>query len=622
MWLDQPKNKTNMSGTVQIAGWALDSREQWEGKLSKFEILVNGRLVASWDNSRPLWELGNGQIYGIYRPDVCVYLKLASPCQPAATFDYNRTGFDYRWDTTTVKNGQHIITLRAYDNDTSPNVTETSFTVTVANSTQLPYLKKPAISFVIDEMSYNGLVNMNDDLALKRIIHNLKQFQEKYEVYAILSPTLKDKQKVYNTLDTLSQNGIPFILDQMNSIFENDHTSSIYDAKHRIALPISELNGLKQRYGQYFAGLRFMEVLAANHDVILCQAKRQYWCKDPLPEDASYPNEALFNADLIQNQFEFLKANNMFGLWTDWRWWQYDALRLKNSPDWLTFYQNNIKQEQNEETLRGLISKYPGTIVIMYNNNSPEESSRSQMNQWQDILRPFADAGAIGIGLSDQSWMCSNNNCPVEELAQWANNAFQKGAKLVDFQPLYYFWNYPTFSKYEWLDQDSINTNRHTALDPAWKGRGYARENLIKLGQALGVSISNEIGMVGLPPTTRIDSPSQKTLKGVVNINGWAIDNMWQYEGLISSAELYINNSLVASYNQGGGGFYGANRPDVCSHFKLSNNCPANVGYNYAWDTTKVPNGQYVIKLVVTDSDQDVLGKKTQTHTYSVTVQN
>lgn len=105
-WPDDGSGNPKVSGSaVHIQGWALDNKTQSESAISSVTILVDGVQV------------GGNVAHTQNRPDVCA----AYPGRP----DCNNVGFDYTWDSTTVANGLHTITIQALDSDGSPGYAAT-----------------------------------------------------------------------------------------------------------------------------------------------------------------------------------------------------------------------------------------------------------------------------------------------------------------------------------------------------------------------------------------------------------------------------------------------------------------------------------------------------------------
>jgi len=86
-FLDAPASSQMLSETASVAGWVFDN-----GSLGRIEVLVDGTLAGT-------------ATYGYPRPDVASVFP---------NIDAN-TGYLYLLDTTNYSNGQHTITVKAFD---------------------------------------------------------------------------------------------------------------------------------------------------------------------------------------------------------------------------------------------------------------------------------------------------------------------------------------------------------------------------------------------------------------------------------------------------------------------------------------------------------------------------
>ena len=94
-------------------------------------------------------------------------------------------------------------------------------------------------------------------------------------------------------------------------------------------------------------------------------------------------------------------------------------------------------------------------------------------------FREFCGAGARGIALSDQAWISPNPmKTSPRRLAMWARTAFSGGAVLVQTEPVWYWWRWPSGSLHRPPDH---------AQNPAWAG--LPRRNLRVFAKALGVKL-------------------------------------------------------------------------------------------------------------------------------------
>jgi hypothetical protein len=365
---------------------------------------------------------------------------------------------------------------------TAPIMPSTNATTTAATKMAPPaatntaptlkYLQKQALIFQIDQGFGNGIVQNEDAVGLQRLITVLQAFQNKYEVYVTLSSRQADKTKLDWALGILAQNNIQFILEVYASDALSTGVDSVnnpYDAVHGRELSVDQLQQYKAKYGNMFAGVRTLEVFAENFGVLACQQQGVNWCAGQ-----NLPSDRFYQKSFLEDYIKFAHNNGMFLLFTDWYWSAYHP--------W-PFDQTVVNQPQNEQDLQNLVKVYPGTVVVAFANNEPLQESASKLNTWQAVVKPYVQYGAKGFGLSDQSWMCTDEaNCPASTLANWATTAFSSGALVVQTEPYWYWWNFPVGA----IGPQSANYT----TDSQWANRGYATQNLATLATALGVSLT------------------------------------------------------------------------------------------------------------------------------------
>ncbi len=104
------------------------------------------------------------------------------------------------------------------------------------------------------------------------------------------------------------------------------------------------------------------------------------------------------------------------------------------------------------------------------------------------------------------------------------------------------------------------------------------------------------------PIIANFDKPNSQTapLTGTVNVGGWAID---QYSA-IASVSVAVDGIPL------GNAGYGANRSDVCAVFSGYPGCP-NVGWNFALDTTLIPDGTHTLEATFTPFSGQAFTKTT-----------
>ena len=299
--------------------------------------------------------------------------------------------------------------------------------------------EKPKVKliFSVDQILSNGYLVNNDLDALKNIIDAVKPLKKYYEVYLLLDPMIKDKSKLYNSLDFMKENDQDFVLEVMSSDAQalSGHVPYLidpYDNAHGMLISPEELNSIKKKYGKYFAGIRFMETFGADFSTrcaknleLTEQWVVDYRTKFPIPEDD------YLQAKNIELYMKFAKDNKMFAEWTDFHWFAFS--------DW------DKAQIKNEEILSDAIKKYPDTVIVCYSNNEPLVLSVPKVDTFDDALKTVVNkGGTLGIGLSNQSWLRSNPmETSPEEMILWCESALKKGCALIQFEPWFYYFNLP-----------------------------------------------------------------------------------------------------------------------------------------------------------------------------------
>jgi len=338
-----------------------------------------------------------------------------------------------------------------------------------AGTEQTNVIKKSTLVFSLDQAFGNGIVVHNDQVALQRIIDAILPLQAKYDVYVLLNPMVANKSYVTDVLDTLTDNGVPFVLDAISSDAETLGSCTMEvregmpvafnapeDAYHGITIDLSEVEAYKTTYGSYFAGMRFMELFHHDWAIRAVQSTNPEWAEPcwKLPEDG------FFHTDLAEPYIQFAHEHDMFVEWADLHWF--------------TFRPWDPPQEGHEQELADLASKYPDTIVVTYDNNEAGAPA-TRLNDWHTAVTSFVQDGARGIGLSNQSWMTDcgfdDMNCPVSNILTWTLSGLEQELSFVQFEPAWYFFELP---------RGSFGYEDYTT-DTAWAGRGNPTANFTAL---------------------------------------------------------------------------------------------------------------------------------------------
>ena len=120
--IDAPSQGATVSGTITVAGWTIDNTIGVGTAISQVQVLVDGTLSGT-------------ATYGISRPDVCAEW----PGRPGCP----NVGFTFSLDTVTLTAGAHIITVKAVDSDTTPEIGSASIAVNVTSTPPTVVIDSP-----------------------------------------------------------------------------------------------------------------------------------------------------------------------------------------------------------------------------------------------------------------------------------------------------------------------------------------------------------------------------------------------------------------------------------------------------------------------------------------------
>ncbi len=344
---------------------------------------------------------------------------------------------------------------------------------------------RPAIVFSIGQGFPDSPIPIGDLAALQRYADVLKAFRPKYEAYALFNGALADKEKLRAALDLLARNGIPFVMDVYDSdVLTNTRRGpgaidAPFDVRHGRGVSVEELAGYRKRYGRLFAGLRVFEVFSFSYSILACQKLGKNW--DRHWKENEPTQDTFYQRQFLDDDAKFAHGNGMFLLFGDWLWsaHYHDA-----------FINDVVHQPANEQDLKDICRLYPGTVVVMYDNNEPNGASLSRLPNWDRILKPFVAAGAKGFGLSDQSWLDPGRikgdgyelKTPVADLVRWGKSDFDRGGIVLQLEPFWYWFRFPKPGREK-------KGFRVYTQDPAWADAGAASNHLTALAAALGVNL-------------------------------------------------------------------------------------------------------------------------------------
>jgi hypothetical protein len=122
VWIDTPTQGSTVSGTVRVAGWAIDNSSTVGTAISSVQVKADGVVVGT-------------ATYGVSRPDVCVVY----PGRPGCP----NVGYSFSLNTSALSTGSHTITVTATDSDTTPDSGSSSVTVNVQATPPTVWIDTP-----------------------------------------------------------------------------------------------------------------------------------------------------------------------------------------------------------------------------------------------------------------------------------------------------------------------------------------------------------------------------------------------------------------------------------------------------------------------------------------------
>lgn len=357
----------------------------------------------------------------------------------------------------------------------------------------------------IDQLFKNGLMNVAREsslgpeygAAVDRVINQLATlrslFAEKgIEFTVLVNPSFQNRNHMRRVLDKLNALNVPFILEILSSDSRTAATQKRFpnirvpDPIFGRTLDLSPLNVedpvnidfYTARYPKNLKGFRIFEQLGLRELHLTCRfwlttepesERFKQTCFDyvgnPRSQAQFFPtlkmdqDTARWAAD-VQFILDYASKRNLAVLWSDNHefdpyefyqvGWYQDQLKSLLEAERLSYLQFKTKMSQ----------KFPKTVVAIYANNegtklvnlpgqtSPKEISRNfRLGTWTQAPRNVLSAK--GWGLSNQSWISDHHIfwndelIPPSEMATWTLSALNGGAKWIQFEPFWAFFNWP-----------------------------------------------------------------------------------------------------------------------------------------------------------------------------------
>lgn len=314
-------------------------------------------------------------------------------------------------------------------------------------------VKRPVLVFSFDQGFVNGVVQQNDTEAIKRMVKVLSPLRKRFNVYALLNPSIKDKSKLETALDMLKAEKLPFFLDVWSSdsftIGSCAEHMQPFDVSHGRSLSVKELEQLKKKYGSSFAGVRIMETLGEDFTIRAVKTTNPEWAAPCW----KVPPDRFFQASFLEDYLAFAHKHKMTLQFADFHWTAF--------ADW------DKPQVPIETEIASLFAKYPNTAIVTYDNNEPNEDSAKRIELWTKAVEKFKASGAKGFGVSNQSWLRDGEKTDVKEIIAWTASAL-KSSDFVQFESAWYYFKLP---------RGSFGTNDYKNFSDG-RNAGEASENL------------------------------------------------------------------------------------------------------------------------------------------------
>lgn len=317
-------------------------------------------------------------------------------------------------------------------------------------------------------------------------------------IVALINPAHTNKQKLDTFLNLLRSYNIQFVFDMISSDTQSGsiHNWSLApvsspDISRSLSLKltndIKDMNSISyytNKYGTYLQAFRIFEQQGLQMVQESCRnlvipiqrpgetlaatvarmdsatlAKFNWMCWYFLKPgfenrlNTSYLDDSLKTS--IRTLLTMAKNSNRRVYWSDNHGFNpYEYYHI-NEPR----YANVRLADSNYKDFKKQMStQYGSTVIPIYANNEGRKVNMVQnkitvtprnfrLNTWQLDPKFYRPTGDFGVSI--QSWqaepdpMINHLSLPPEELAVWETDAFNKGASLIQIEPLWYFTSWP-----------------------------------------------------------------------------------------------------------------------------------------------------------------------------------
>ncbi len=287
----------------------------------------------------------------------------------------------------------------------------------------------------------------------------------RYNVCVSLSFSMTWWGVVVPLLDEFCNRGLYFVADAITSDvlaggYKPNNFECPYDAAHGVPCHVSHYDALLARYGSWFRGLRFHEVLTTMGAMQGAFPSGPSWWA-PLA-DRIPPQGKFYNPDFGEQFVAWCAANGRPLFWSE--------------P--VTSGMGNPGMAPYEAEIRRLSNKYKNTVVPVWANNvAGIHTTPNAFN----YLRPLFTNNTRGWGLSVQTWGNPGGGSGLVTTGQegpLAANALKSGAVAALFEFLGGWIKWPELTWGQESDTDILHA-------PEWADRGSPLPSFAGLVQAL-----------------------------------------------------------------------------------------------------------------------------------------
>lgn len=336
--------------------------------------------------------------------------------------------------------------------------------------------EKPNLMFLIDEgIAGKGLFyqNRNDFTKITQYLDNIitgvEPLTEKYEVSFLIYPTWhynengydnKDASEGLNRIAPELQYGLKYIASKGYKFYLEIYSSGIRtnqngelgilapaplyygdDVKRRsLPMDMEAVKALKTEYGDYFAGLRFHELIG-SHQIGLNDRENG-------KEDVSHA--WVVEDAVVRSIIDTCKETGLQLVWGDHSWNDVSENerdeRFSCFKTWLDYAIDEIDRDKlilNWSNNSWKIHQYIYGSFQYENYRNSLHGASVQSWFWQEMDSSTLTYDPGNGSMTTKWYVDADMDCPPEIMAAFTMKAVRNGDKIIQFEPTQYFFNTP-----------------------------------------------------------------------------------------------------------------------------------------------------------------------------------